>query len=155
LAVKRSTATQFEHRLQLCHPRNQLNQQAQKLDELSLALHGAMNNKIQRYERVLANLTPRLMQRSPENQIAKSEHQLAQLHARLRQTMQQQLSSSRNQLSLQASRLDSVSPLSVLARGYSITKNQQGKVVKSVNDVSSGEFITTELTDGQLHSKVV
>jgi exodeoxyribonuclease VII large subunit len=155
LAVKRSTATQFEHRLQLCHPRNQLNQQTQKLDELSLALHSAMSGKIQRYERVLANLTPRLMQRSPEKQLAKSEHQLAQLHARLTQAMQQQLSSSRNQLSLQASRLDSVSPLSVLARGYSITKNQHGGVVKSVNDVSSGELITTELADGQLQSKVV
>ena len=91
----------------------------------------------------------------PEKQLAKSEHQLTQLHARLTQAMQQQLSSSRNQLSLQASRLDSVSPLSVLARGYSITKNQQGGVVKSVNDVSSGELITTELADGQLQSKVV
>ena len=55
LAVKRTTATQFEHRLQLCHPRNQLNQQAQKLDELGLALHRAMQSTIQRHERVLGN----------------------------------------------------------------------------------------------------
>ena len=62
-----------------------------------------MNSKIQRYERVLANLTPRLMQRSPEKQLAKNEHQLAQLHARLTGNATT-LSGSRNKLSLQASR---------------------------------------------------
>ena len=155
LSVKRSTATQFEHRLQLCHPRNQLNQQTQKLDELTLALHSAINGKIQHYERVIANLTPRLMQRSPEKQLARSEHQLVQLHGRLTQAMQQQLSISRNTLSLQASRLDSVSPLSVLARGYSITKNEHGHVVKSVADIKSGELLITELADGQLKSNVI
>ncbi|WP_240701205.1 MULTISPECIES: exodeoxyribonuclease VII large subunit [unclassified Pseudoalteromonas] len=155
LAVKRTTATQFEHRLQLCHPRNQLNQQAQKLDELSLALHRAMQSKIQRHERVLGNLTPRLMQSSPEKQLTRYEHLLTQLQGRLTQAIQHQLTTSRNHLSLQASRLDSVSPLSVLARGYSITKNKQGQVVKSVSQVNSGELLTTELADGQLQSKVV
>lgn len=155
LAVKRTTETQFEHRLQLCHPRNQLNQQAQKLDELSLALHRAMQSTIQRYERVLGNLTPRLMQSSPEKQLTRYEHLLTQLQGRLTQAIQHQFTTSRNHLSLQASRLDSVSPLSVLARGYSITKNKQGQVVKSVSQVNSGELLTTELADGQLQSKVV
>jgi exodeoxyribonuclease VII large subunit len=68
--------------------------------------------------------------------------------------MQQQLQHANNTLALQASRLDSVSPLNVLARGYSITKTAQNKVVKSVEDVKVGDVLITELVDGQVISKV-
>jgi exodeoxyribonuclease VII large subunit len=68
--------------------------------------------------------------------------------------MQHQLQHANNTLALQASRLDSVSPLNVLARGYSITKTAHNKVVKSVEDVKVGDMLFTELVDGQFISKV-
>ena len=138
----------------MCHPRNQLNQQAQRLDELSLALQQAMQQRIYQYERHLNNLVPRLMQRSPDRKLTQAGHQLQQLQARLQQSMQQQLRSSQNTLALQASRLGSVSPLNVLARGYSITKNEQGKVIKSTSQVNQGDALTTELADGVIQSIV-
>ncbi|MGE6463692.1 exodeoxyribonuclease VII large subunit [Pseudoalteromonas tetraodonis] len=154
IADKRALATQLQHRLNLCHPRNQLNQKSQRLDELSIALQQAMRQRLYQQERVLANLTPRLMRQSPDKKLATANHQLAQLHARLHQAMQQQLQQANNSLALQASRLDSVSPLNVLARGYSITKTAQNKVVKSVEDVKVGDVLITELVDGQVTSKV-
>ena len=154
IADKRALATQLQHRLNLCHPRNQLNQKSQRLDELSIALQQAMRQRLYQQERVLANLTPRLMRQSPDKKLANANHQLAQLHARLHQAMQQQLQHANNTLALQASRLDSVSPLNVLARGYSITKTAQNKVVKSVEDVKVGDVLITELVDGQVISKV-
>ena len=154
IADKRALAIQLQHRLNLCHPRNQLNQKSQRLDELSIALQQAMRQRLYQQERVLANLTPRLMRQSPDKKLANANHQLAQLHARLNQAMQQQLQHANNTLALQASRLDSVSPLNVLARGYSITKAAQNKVVKSVEDVKVGDVLITELVDGQVISKV-
>ena len=154
LSVKQSTATALEHRLTLCHPRNQLNQQTQRLDELSLALQQTMQQRIYQYERRLTNLMPRLMQRSPDRKLAQASHQLQQLQARLQQSMQQQLRSSQNTLAMQASRLESVSPLNVLARGYSITKNEQGKVIKSTSQVNQGDSLLTELADGIVQSVV-
>ncbi len=154
IADKRALATQLQHRLNLCHPRNQLNQKSQRLDELSIALQQAMRQRLYQQERVLANLTPRLMRQSPDKKLANANHQLAQLHARLNQAMQQQLQHANNKLALQASRLDSVSPLNVLARGYSITKTAENKVVKSVEDVKVGDVLITELVDGQVTSKV-
>ncbi len=154
IADKRALATQLQHRLNLCHPRNQLNQKSQRLDELSIALQQAMRQRLYQQERVLANLTPRLMRQSPDKKLANANHQLAQLHARLNQAIQQQLQHANNNLALQASRLDSVSPLNVLARGYSITKAAQNKVVKSVEDVKVGDVLITELVDGQVISKV-
>ncbi|TMP58864.1 exodeoxyribonuclease VII large subunit [Pseudoalteromonas sp. S1610] len=154
IADKRALAIQLQHRLNLCHPRNQLNQKSQRLDELSIALQQAMRQRLYQQERVLANLTPRLMRQSPDKKLANANYQLAQLHARLNQAIQQQLQHANNKLALQASRLDSVSPLNVLARGYSITKTAENKVVKSVEDVKVGDVLITELVDGQVTSKV-
>ena len=152
IADKRALATQLQHRLNLCHPRNQLNQKAQRLDELSIALQQAMQSRLYQQERTLNNLTPRLMRQSPDKKLAQASHQLSQLQARLNQAIQQQLQQANNSLALQASKLDSVSPLNVLARGYSITKTQQGKVVKSVGQIKTGDVLVTELVDGFVKS---
>lgn len=152
IADKRALATQLQHRLNLCHPRNQLNQKAQRLDELSIALQQAIQSRLYQQERTLNNLTPRLMRQSPDKKLAQASHQLSQLQARLNQAIQQQLQQANNSLALQASKLDSVSPLNVLARGYSITKTQQGKVVKSVGQIKAGDVLVTELVDGSVKS---
>ena len=152
IADKRALATQLQHRLNLCHPRNQLNQKAQRLDELSIALQQAMQSRLYQQERTLNNLTPRLMRQSPDKKLAQASHQLSQLQARLNQAIRQQLQQANNSLALQASKLDSVSPLNVLARGYSITKTQQGKVVKSVGQIKAGDVLVTELVDGSVKS---
>lgn len=57
-------------------------------------------------------------------------------------------------LTLLASHLDAVSPLKILSRGYSFTSNEQGKIIKSANDVHWGEEIRTRLHDGEICSVV-
>ncbi|TMO74493.1 exodeoxyribonuclease VII large subunit [Pseudoalteromonas sp. S3785] len=152
MADKRALATQLQHRLNLCHPRNQLNQKAQRLDELTIALQQGMRNRLYQQERTLNNLIPRLMRQSPDKKLSQASHQLMQVQTRLEQAMQHKLQHAQNSLALQASRLDSVSPLNVLARGYSITKSQQGKVVKSVAHIKKGDVLITELVDGAIKS---
>lgn len=155
MADKRALATQLQHRLNLCHPRNQLNQKTQRLDELTIALQQGMRNRLYQQERTLNNLTPRLMRQSPDKKLSQASHQLMQIQTRLEQAMQHKLQHAQNSLALQASRLDSVSPLNVLARGYSITKTQQGKVVKSVDHIKTGDVLITELADGAIKSTVL
>ncbi len=58
------------------------------------------------------------------------------------------------QLLLLAAHLDAVSPLKILGRGYSFTSNEQGKIIKSANDVHWGEEIRTRLQDGEICSVV-
>jgi exodeoxyribonuclease VII large subunit len=51
--------------------------------------------------------------------------------------------------------LDSLSPLKVLSRGFSVTLTSDGsKVVKSVNDIKTDQLIETRLEDGLVLSKV-
>ena len=54
------------------------------------------------------------------------------------------------QQQLLAARLEALSPLSTLARGYSITRNQAGEVIRSVADVTPGQRLNTRLPDGEI-----
>lgn len=53
-----------------------------------------------------------------------------------------------------ASKLDALSPLSSLQRGFSVTKDTAGKVVKSVGQISDGDEITVLVSDGSLLADV-
>ena len=57
-------------------------------------------------------------------------------------------------LQLQAARLNGVSPLAVLGRGYSLTRNGEGNLVKTAVDVRWGDVLQTEVSDGVIESVV-
>ena len=54
-----------------------------------------------------------------------------------------------------SAKLDLLSPYSVLDRGYSITTDSSGRVVRSASDVASGDIVRTRLRDGSFESRAV
>ena len=62
--------------------------------------------------------------------------------------------SQEQRLALATGHLDAVSPLRILSRGYSVTTNGQGQILKSVQDVHWGEEIRTRLSDGEVYSVI-
>ena len=52
-------------------------------------------------------------------------------------------------------KLDAMSPLKVLTRGYSMARNGRGEVIRSVSQVEPGERIGISLSDGQLFATVM
>jgi len=50
--------------------------------------------------------------------------------------------------------LDAVSPLKILGRGFSVIRDANNKVIKSITSVSKGENLRARLTDGELHIEV-
>ena len=63
------------------------------------------------------------------------------------------VSDERNRFTVFTSKLDAFSPLKVLSRGYSITEGPNG-VVKSVNDINTGDLINIKLADGTVSAEV-
>ena len=51
-------------------------------------------------------------------------------------------------------KLDAMSPLKVLTRGYSMTQTENGAVMKSVQQAKIGEQITVTLCDGSVTANV-
>ncbi|MFN2412277.1 MAG: exodeoxyribonuclease VII large subunit, partial [Pyrinomonadaceae bacterium] len=58
-------------------------------------------------------------------------------------------------LKLCTATLDALSPLAVLNRGFSITQNEQGSILRSASDVSMGDNLKIRLAEGSLKAKVL
>ena len=76
------------------------------------------------------------------------------LTRRFASAAQQQLGVADRRLAATASKLDALSPLKVLGRGYGITYGADGTVVDSVTQVQAGDALTLQLTDGTVSCRV-
>jgi exodeoxyribonuclease VII large subunit len=73
---------------------------------------------------------------------------------KLQRLTRSKLQESGQALGILAARLDAVSPLAVLQRGYAVVSGESGRRLASVRDVRWGEELTTRLTDGTVVSVV-
>ena len=101
----------------------------------------------------LTHLSSRLVDPRDKIKLLKERFQ-ASLEA-LFKTFQFRISFSRKNLESRVQMLQSLSPLQVLARGYSMTSDSSGKILRSVSGVKSGARIITRLSDGEIHSEVI
>ena len=142
-------------RLQAQHPQAKL---AKQLNRLLTGRHALFEN-IQQYllrQSYRHNLLDkRLVAISPQHKIIYYGQRLEQKQQQLLNLMQKRLTDAKHQFVLKTSQLNSVSPLATLDRGYSVTTDQQQKVIRSVEQVSVGDFILTQLKAGKLISQIV
>ncbi len=61
----------------------------------------------------------------------------------------------RTSLAENAAKLDGLSPLGTLARGYSLSKDKDGNVLKSVTQVEAGDVISVTVSDGELKAEII
>lgn len=92
--------------------------------------------------------------RDPVSKISEKGIYLDHLSKLFENSVSNILTKKQQELGVAASKLDSLSPLATLNRGYSVTKNLQGDVIKSTSQVKSGEDICITLRDGQLEAVV-
>ena len=120
---------------------------------LQLQLLHKMQRDIAGADKRLQSLTSRLNSQNPAQRLAQSNSNLAYVKTRLLNSMAALLGTKKQQLASNASLLQSVSPLSTLARGYSITLAENAAVT-SIEAVNNGDTITTRVTDGEITSTV-
>ncbi len=154
-AEKQQKLRHLSLRLHNQHPQAQLRIQQQLITQLSHRLQQSLRHRWQKKAENLTALSMRLYKNPLPLRIQQYEQQLAQLKVRLNSHMNLTLSLQQKQLSHLCGKLDSLSPLKVLARGYSITQNQQNFTIRSMKDVNVGEQIKTRLPDGDIISQVI
>ena len=154
-AEKRQKLKHLSLRLHNQHPQAQLRIQQQLITQLSHRLQQTLRHHWQKTAENLTALSMRLYKNPLPLRLQQYEQQLAQLKVRLNSHMNLTLSLQQKQLAHLCGKLDSLSPLKVLARGYSITQNQQNFTIRSIKDVNVGEHIKTRLTDGNIISQVI
>ena len=154
-AEKRQKLKHLSLRLHNQHPQAQLRIQQQLITQLSHRLQQSLRHRWQKKAENLTALSMRLYKNPLPLRLQQYEQQLTQLKVRLNSHMNLTLSLQQKQLAHLCGKLDSLSPLKVLARGYSITQNQQNFTIRSMKDVNVGEHIKTRLTDGNIISQVI
>ena len=154
-AEKQQKLKHLSLRLHNQHPQAQLRIQQQLITQLSHRLQQSLRHRWQKTAENLTALSMRLYKNPLPLRLQQYEQQLAQLKVRLNSHMNLTLSLQQKQLAHLCGKLDSLSPLKVLARGYSITQNQQNLTIRSMKDVNVGEQIKTRLPDGDIISQVI
>ncbi|HCG8200838.1 exodeoxyribonuclease VII large subunit [Vibrio parahaemolyticus] len=154
LAQQKQQSVQLLHRLERQHPSYQLQRQSQQLDELDMRLRRAMQRFIDTRQQAVERKHHRLQLNSPVKHLAQQKSRLERIEHKLLDAMDRKLLTIRHQLAIAAEKLDTVSPLATLKRGYSITQTEQGKVVTSADDVKTGDLLVTRLANGEIHSTV-
>lgn len=102
----------------------------------------------------LSLLCRRLRRESPLWQVQNNRQRLDELAARSNRAAAAFLDLRRTRCLGACQRLESLNPLSILQRGYAMVSDSQGKIVKSVHQVSSGDDLDVRLQDGSLQARV-
>jgi exodeoxyribonuclease VII large subunit len=139
----------------LASPSAALRQYAQRVDDLDSLLHERTKHQLENLRNRTSGISDKLFLLSPERELSAHLHNLKILQERLIRLVdifhKKQCDSVRQQIDL----LDSLSPLSVMHRGYSVALDEKGKSLRSVKEVHSGEELQVRLEDGTLQTKVV
>ena len=93
--------------------------------------------------------------RRPLEQIRRAEQRVDDLSQRMVRCAETQVPVLRQRVDSLNARLTSLGPENVLARGYSITQDAKGRVVRRADAVAAGERIRTRVSDGEFQSEVV
>jgi exodeoxyribonuclease VII large subunit len=154
LRVGRARLEAVGHRLSLAHPGVRLQQQMQRLDDLTQRLAGATRACLHREGQRLAEERARLQQHSPQHLLAEWAVRNQALQHRLARAASQCVERVAQRLALAQRALDAVSPLATLARGFAIVKRADGTVVTAAAAVAIGEQIEASLASGKLTARV-
>lgn len=154
VAQQQRRFTRLQHRLQQQHPQLRLARQQTTLIQLQRRLQEVVDQRLRLAHRQQDRLLQRLQSQQPQGRILRAQQQLQQWHYRLQQGMEKQINHSRQRFGTLAAQLEGVSPLATLARGFSVTTDAQGQVVKKTRQLHTGDLLRTRLDDGWVESQV-
>jgi exodeoxyribonuclease VII large subunit len=141
--------------LRLLHPMARLEQLSQKLDGLEARIRTTLSVRVARAQATLRSQRDRLLRATPLRYVESEGRSLRALHLRLERAVTHRVSARSERLASIARRLDALSPLSTLARGYSIvTLEATGELVRDATTVPDGARINVKCWRGQLVARV-
>jgi exodeoxyribonuclease VII large subunit len=154
MAQRKLALHNVRHRLERLHPRRQLNDKLQYLDDLRTNLIRCARQAL-RHSRVhWQNLQFRFLRFRPALVVAERKRKIVELHDRAIEAARHECDRRRHDLDHLESRLRLLSPENVLVRGYSITMDAaSGRIIRSKDEVRAGQKLRTKLASGEISSE--
>jgi exodeoxyribonuclease VII large subunit len=138
----------------LREPKRLLSERQQQVDQIELKLVNFWNATLEqrraRVEKIVAILTAF----RPDRLFEMKRRELSSLDGRLKQAVFTELTQHRNRVAEYGKMIRLLGPQQTLERGYSITLDGNGEVVRSIQSVRPGDKLLTRLLDGEIGSTV-
>ncbi len=127
----------------------------QSLDAMSNAMASSLNRQVKAARQHLLVLSASQALQIPTGYLEQRNQSVELLKNRLVAAQNQNITRAKQRYIAQISKLEAMSPLKVLTRGYSMVQSERGEVVRSVSQVALGERIQVKLSDGTLSATVM
>ena len=127
----------------------------QSLDAMANAMASSLNRQVKAARQHLMVLSASKALQSPTGYLEQRNQSVELLKNRMIAAQNQNITRAKQRYIAQISKLEAMSPLKVLTRGYSMVQTERGEVVRSVSQVSLGERIRVRLSDGTLSATVM
>lgn len=122
----------------------------QNMDAMSEALISALQRQIKSARQHLQVLSASPALSGPTGYLEQKRNALQLLTNRFVAAQEQQINRNRQSFAALAGKLDAMSPLKVLSRGYAMVENERGNAVCSISQVQAGDHLTMTFADGQI-----
>ena len=126
----------------------------QNLDAMSASMAASLSRQLKVSRQQLARYASSPVLSSPTGYLEQKESVLKLLKNRLISAENQTVGENNRRFVACVSKLDAMSPLKVLARGYAVAKDGKGSILRSAARTEIGERITVTLSDGSLLAEV-
>ena len=127
----------------------------QSLDSMTTVMVASFSRQLRSAQKHLDVLSGSPALKSPDGYLQQREKGLELLKNRLVAAQNQNLTKKNQQYIAAVSKLDAMSPLKVLSRGYAMAQNQGGEVLRSVRQVEPGDQIAIRVSDGRISARVM
>jgi len=126
-----------------------------KRRELEARAANALKDNLQRAHLRLTSAQHRLAATDFRASIAVKSARLEALQQRVNQAISRRIERKRHRLAITASKLDMLSPLAVLGRGYALVKDEHGHLVARASTLSLDQNVMVRFEDGEAHCRVI
>ena len=126
----------------------------QELDTMMTTMANSLLRRLKASRQHLSALSAAGALQSPTRYIQQRRNAWLLLSSRLTAQQQDKVSRKKQQFLSLTAKLDAMSPLKVLTRGYAVAQTDRGEVVRSVKQVSPNDNIRVRLCDGNLDAVI-
>lgn len=135
--------------------RDAVNRRDQRLDELRFYLEGSVQRRLRISAQRFGPLVDRLSRQDMAVRIAATHRRLQNATQRLNRITIRNINVCQTRLNRASTRLESLSPLAVMSRGYALVYAADGTLLRSAADTATGQIVRARLARGTLEAKVM